>query len=312
MVLVRVSPRFSTTWCTYVAKRYERVLRCGVPGPAVETLRRFGSVEDDGQKYTSLLELFTDDAVYFDPLLGAQHGSPAILRFMEHMEKVVPLANVRFEHWHVEADETCGWATWDMIATPPGATAPIVMPGQSLYKLRNGKVCFVADYLDPISYARLRPGGPVPDPTPGHGLALPYVLAADTVATRPAEALIREFWRLQDGGDYSLLAPLFADDAVFVDPSYGRIVGGAAISEFMTLMKTEMPARGVTFELVDAAGDTNVGWSQWWCHFPNGSVPGWTLHTFRDGKFTYDADFMDSALSKALYDQRAVGAGRVE
>ncbi len=281
-----------------------------MPGPAVETLRRFGSVEDDGQKYTSLLELFTNDAVYYDPLLGAQQGTAAILSFMEHMEKVVPLANVRFENWTVEADETCGWVTWDMIATPPGsADGPIVMPGQSLYRLRDGKVCFVADYLDPVSYARLRPGGPVPDPTPGHGLAKKFARPIDTIAGRPAEALMREFWHLQDSGDYSLLAPLFADDAVFVDPIYGHIVGGTAISEFMTLMKTEMPALGVTFELVDAVGDTNVGWSQWWCHFANGSVPGWTLHTFRDGQFTYDADFMDSARSKQLRDERAAASG---
>lgn len=280
-----------------------------MPGPAVETLRRFGSVEDDGQKYTSLLELFTDDAVYYDPLLGAQHGTGAILTFLQHMEKVVPLANVRFENWTVEADETCGWATWDMIATPPGSVdGPIVMPGQSLYRLRDGKVCFVADYLDPISYARLRPSGPVPDPAPAHGLSKRYAPPLDTIAARPAEALMREFWRLQDSGDYSQLAPLFADDAVFLDPIYGRIVGGVAISEFMTLMKTEMPARGVTFELVDAAGDTSVGWSQWWCHFANGSVPGWTLHTFRDGQFTYDADFMDSARSKQLRDERAAAS----
>ena len=272
-----------------------------MPGPAVETLRRFGSVEDDGQKYTSLLELFTDDAVYYDPLLGAQHGTAAILSFMEHMETVVPLANVRFENWTVEADETCGWATWDMIATPPGsADEPIVMPGQSLYRLRDGKVCFVADYLDPVPYSRLRPGGPAPDPAPGHGLARSYAPSIDRIGNRPAEALIREFWRLQDGGDYSLLAPLFADDAVFVDPIYGRIVGGAAISEFMTLMKTEMPKKGVTFELVDAAGDTNVGWSQWWCHFSTGSIPGWTLHTFANGQFTYDADFMDSPAARQI------------
>ncbi len=279
-----------------------------MPGSAVETLRRFGSVEDDGQKYTSLLELFTDDAIYYDPLLGAQQGRAAILSFMEHMEKVVPLANVTFRNWTVEADEACGWATWDMIARVPEGDE-IVMPGQSLYRLRDAKVCFVADYLDPISYARLRPGGPVPNPAPGHGLALPFLSSASTLSERPAEALVRRFWELQDTGDYGLLAPLFADDAVFVDLLYGTLEGGVAITDFMAKMKQEMPARGVTFELVDAAGDTNVAWSQWWCHFPNGSVPGWTLHTVRGDQFTYDADFMDVAASKALRDARETSSG---
>lgn len=285
-----------------------RTVRSDMPGPAVETLRRFGSIEEDGQKYTSLLDLFTDDAVYYDPLLGAQRGRQAIQSFMEHMEKVVPMANVTFRDWTVEADDACGWATWDMIARVPDGE-DIVMPGQSLYRLRDAKVCFVADYLDPVSYARLRPGGPVPNAAAGHGLALPYRPSADTIASRPAEALVRRFWELQDTGDYGLLAPLFADDAVFTDPTYGRMEGGAAITDFMATMKTEMPARGVTFELVDAAGDTNVAWSQWWCHFPNGSVPGWTLHTVRDGRFTFDADYFDTAASKALRDVREARPG---
>lgn len=279
-----------------------------MPGPAVETLRRFGSVEDDGQKYTSLLELFTDDAVYYDPLLGAQQGPSAIRSFMEHMEKVVPLANVKFRNWTVEADETCGWATWDMIARVPDGDE-IVMPGQSLYRLRDGKVCFVADYLDPVSYARLRPGGPVPNAAAGHGLALPYAPPLASIFDRPAEALVRRFWELQDTGDYGLLAPLFANDAVFMDLIYGRMEGGAAITDFMALMKQEMPGRGVTFALVDVAGDENVAWSQWWCQFPNGSVPGWTLHTVRDGQFTLDADFFDVAASKALRTAGETGGG---
>ncbi len=288
---------------THLAFPGERIVRSVMPGPAVETLLRFGSVEDDGQKYTSLLELFTDDAVYYDPMLGAQHGRAAITSFMEHMEKVVPLANVKFRNWTVEADESCGWATWDMIASAPGSDE-IVMPGQSLYRLRDGKVCFVADYLDPISYARLRPDGPVPNAAGGHGLAVPYAPSLATIGARPAEALLRRFWQLQDTGDYGLLAPLFAADAVFMDPIFGRMEGGKAITDFMAKMKTEMPARGVTFELVDAAGDANVAWSQWWCHFANGSVPGWTLHTVRDGRFTFDADYLDVAASKALREAR--------
>ena len=279
-----------------------------MPGPAVETLLRFGSVEDDGQKYTSLLELFTDDAVYYDPMLGAQKGRAAITSFMEHMEKVVPLANVKFRNWTVEADESCGWATWDMIAGVSGSEE-IVMPGQSLYRLRDGKVCFVADYLDPVSYARLRPDGPVPNAAAGHGLAVPSAPSPASIGARPAEALVRHFWQLQDTGDYGLLAPLFADDAVFVDPIFGRMEGGQAITDFMAKMKTEMPARGVTFELVDAAGDDRVAWSQWWCHFPNGSVPGWTLHTVRDGQFTFDADYFDVAASKALREAREATTG---
>jgi hypothetical protein len=65
-------------------------------------------------------------------------------------------------------------------------------------------------------------------------------------------------------------------------------------------METEMPQQGVRFELVDAAGDEQVAWSQWWCHFPTGSIPGWTLHTVRDGLITLDADYFDVVAARAL------------
>jgi hypothetical protein len=57
---------------------------------------------------------------------------------------------------------------------------------------------------------------------------------------------------------------------------------------------------GVSFELVDAAGDDTVGWSQWNCRFPNGVVPCWTLHTFRDWAFTLDADYFDTNVARSL------------
>lgn len=266
-----------------------------MPGPAVAILKNFGQVEDD-QRYTRLVELFTDDAIYYDPFMGAQRGTAEIQKFMEHMEKVVPLAGVRFEDWQVEADTVCGWARWTMVVKAEHGDVPI--KGQSLYRLRDGKVCFVADYLDPIAYSELR-GGALPDLRSAAGLSTSFAPPASD-GQYPALDLVRTFWTTQDAGDYTLLAPLFTDDAVFEDPMYGNMVGGKAISDFMALMKSEMPARGVTFELVDCAGDTNVAWSQWWCHLPNGSIPGWTLHTVRGNQFTLDADYFDTAARNAL------------
>jgi steroid Delta-isomerase len=113
-----------------------------MPGPAVDVLRRFGAVEDD-QRYTRLVELFTDDAVYYDPFLGAQRGREAIAGFMAHMEDVVPASGIRFLDWEVEADTVCGWSRWTMAGPgPDGAEVPV--PGQSIYRLRDGLVCFAA------------------------------------------------------------------------------------------------------------------------------------------------------------------------
>ena len=70
---------------------------------------------------------------------------------------------------------------------------------------------------------------------------------------------ITRFWAIQDGGDYSLLAPLFSDDAVLEDPVFGTFTGGPAIAAFMAKMNVEMAARGASFRLVEAAGDDDDG-----------------------------------------------------
>ena len=87
---------------------------------------------------------------------------------------------------------------------------------------------------------------------------------------------------------------------MFTDQTSGDFVGKEAITAFMNRMDTEMTARGVTFSLDDCAGDETVGWSQWTCHLPGGSFPGWTLHKVRDGKFTLDSDYFDVAQAAKL------------
>ena len=265
-----------------------------MPGPAVEIISQFGAVEDD-QRYTRLVELFTDDAIYYDPFFGAQRGKEAIREFMAHMEKVVPGSGARFDSWETEADTNCGWARWLMVAPNPDGVE-VAVPGQSLYRLRDGKVSFVADHLDCGAYRRLRGADAK---TPDHASALGLSADANNAGGSALDS-IQQFWEIQNAGRYTELAPLFAHDAVFTDIVYGEFRGRLAIADYFARMEAEMPAMGVTFELVDAAGDESVGWSQWNCRFPNGVVPGWTLHTFRDGEFTLDSDYFDTNATRAL------------
>ncbi len=263
-------------------------------GSAAEIIARFGAVEDD-QRYTRLVELFADDAIYYDPFMGAQRGRDAIREFMGHMERLVPAANVRFDDWQVQADSTVGWSTWIMVA--PGADgAEVGVPGQSVYRLNPaGQVTFVADYLDVVAHRRLRPEGPRPDLASAGGLSAGFETAGG-----PALDLVRRFWQIQDEARYEDLAELFAPDAVFTDQVYGRFEGHDAVTTYLARMQNEMPAQGVTFELIDCAGEETVAWSQWWCVFPNGRIPGWTLHTVRDGRFTLDADYFDVLAARRL------------
>jgi ketosteroid isomerase-like protein len=266
-------------------------------GPARDVIERFGAVEQD-QRYTRLADQFTADAVYWDPFLGAQVGRPAVEAFLAHMERLVPKTGTRFESWESQGDETCGWSRWVM--TMPGADGQRVpLPGQSLYRLRGGKVRFAADYLDTRAWRRFRPDRQPPDVAGAQGLGAPLGAAGDEPEPT-ALALVRRFWEIQDeGARYTGLVPLFAEDAVFEDLVYGRFEGLDAIRGYLGQMEQEMPDGGITFHLVDAAGDEEVAWSQWTCRFPGGAVPGWTLHLVRDGRFTLDADYFDRVAAAA-------------
>ncbi|MFM8563860.1 MAG: nuclear transport factor 2 family protein [Acidimicrobiia bacterium] len=151
---------------------------------ASEIITMFGSVEDD-QKYTRLVSLFTDDAVYYDPFAGAQVGRSAIHEFMAEMERVIPAMGVYFSNWETRADSHVGWSRWEMVVPVNGVEHPI--PGQSLYRLRDGKVCFVADYVDPVAYGRIRP-----DRRPNAAAAA--AVPKGTSAVGAASSAVRALW----------------------------------------------------------------------------------------------------------------------
>jgi ketosteroid isomerase-like protein len=257
---------------------------------AHDVIQMFGSVEDD-QKYGRLVEFVTDDAIYCDPFAGPQRGKAAITEFMAEMERVIPKMGVYFADWETVADTTVGWSRWTMVVPVNGVEHPI--PGQSLYRLRDGKVCYAADYVDSAAYRKLRPE------------VVPDLLAASrepkgTNVAGSAASLVHTFWEMQTSARYAELSSLFADDSVFTDQVFGRFEGIDAVRQYLTRMETEMPESGATFTLDDHAGDETVAWSQWTCHLPNGSFPGWTLHSVSNGKFTLDADYFDVVAARKL------------
>lgn len=260
---------------------------------AHDVIQRFGSVEDD-QRYTRLMDAFTDDAIYCDPFAGPQRGRAAIGEFMHEMERVIPKMGVYFANWETVAEETVGWSRWTMVVPIDGVEHPI--DGQSLYRLRDGLVCYAADYVDSAAYARIRP-----DRHPDLASAASEPKGTDRAGS--AAMTVALFWKLQTSARYGELASLFADDAVFTDQVYGSFVGRDAVSEYLKRMEVEMPESGTTFRLVDFAGDSSVAWSQWICDMPGGSIPGWTLHTLREGQITLDADYFDVAAARRLRKQ---------
>ncbi len=126
-------------------------------------------------------------------------------------------------------------------------------------------------------------------PVGGATSVLPF-----TAMAGDAHDTIKRFWEIQDGGDYSQLASLFADDAVLVDPVFGTFTGGEAIAGFMQRMNVEMAARGASFRLVELAGDDSTAWAQWEATTSAGPRTGVGVYRVRDGKLIYYRDYMNA------------------
>ncbi|MEM1433173.1 MAG: nuclear transport factor 2 family protein [Pseudomonadota bacterium] len=106
-----------------------------------------------------------------------------------------------------------------------------------------------------------------------------------------AKATIEQFWSIQNGRDYTKLVPLFADDAVFVDPSIGVVRGKDAIASLFAQITEDLAEQGAHFDVLEIAGDEHVAWSRWVWRRPDGDVEGVGLYRVENGKLTYYRDF---------------------
>ncbi len=104
---------------------------------------------------------------------------------------------------------------------------------------------------------------------------------------------VRRFWEIQDGGDYTRTAELFADDAVLVDPVYGVFEGREAIAAFMARMNAAVGAIDGVFTLEDLAGGPDSAWARWRFSSARGEREGVGIYRVRDGRITYYRDYMD-------------------
>lgn len=108
-----------------------------------------------------------------------------------------------------------------------------------------------------------------------------------------AQRVIEQFWQIQDEGDYTRLAPLFAEDAVVEDPVWGTHRGREAILGFMTTMVKEMGERKIHFTVDEIFGDDHACWARWTMHSPAGSHGGVGIYKVEGGQLTYYRDYVD-------------------
>ena len=106
---------------------------------------------------------------------------------------------------------------------------------------------------------------------------------------------IKRFWDIQDAGDYTATAALFATDAVFVDPIYGTFTSRDEIAAFMAKMNTAVAEQNGVFTLVELAGGDESAWAQWHFSSDRGEREGVGVYRVRNGEITYYRDYMNEA-----------------
>ncbi len=110
-----------------------------------------------------------------------------------------------------------------------------------------------------------------------------------------AQNTITRFWEIQDAGDYTATAALFAEDAMFVDPVYGIFEGREAIASFMAKMNDAVGSINGVFDLVEVAGGDDSAWAQWSFRSDHGIREGVGIYRVRNGQITYYRDYMNPA-----------------
>lgn len=111
-------------------------------GEAQDVIERFWKVQDSGD-YTRLVELFAEDAVIEDPVYGTFRGHDEIHAFMSKMVAVMGERKIHFTIDEIFGDDHAVWSRWTM-HSPGGSRG-----GCGIYKVRDGKLTYYRDYMDP-------------------------------------------------------------------------------------------------------------------------------------------------------------------
>ena len=108
---------------------------------AKEVIEKFWEIQDEGD-YTKVIELFSEDAVFEDPIYGTFNGKEEILEFMKKMNKEMRARNMTFIAREIDGDGEVAWAQW--VANSPSWA----IEGCGLYRVKNGLMTYYKDYMN--------------------------------------------------------------------------------------------------------------------------------------------------------------------
>jgi len=114
---------------------------------AVEVIKKFWEIQDEGD-YTKVIDLFSEDALFEDPVYGNFNGKAEILEFMKKMNKEMSSRNITFRAIKIDGGGDIAWTQW-IADTPEGE-----IEGCGLYKVENGLMTYYKDYMNAPSNSK--------------------------------------------------------------------------------------------------------------------------------------------------------------
>ena len=108
---------------------------------AIEVIKKFWEIQDEGD-YTKVIDLFSEDALFEDPVYGTFRGKSEILGFMKKMNEEMRSREMTFRAVKIDGGGEVAWTQW--IAKSPDGE----IEGCGLYKVENGLMTYYRDYMN--------------------------------------------------------------------------------------------------------------------------------------------------------------------
>ena len=108
---------------------------------AIEVIKKFWEIQDEGD-YTKVIDLFSEDALFEDPVYGTFRGKLEILEFMKKMNEEMRSREMTFRAVKIDGGGEVAWTQW--IAESPDGE----IEGCGLYKVENGLMTYYRDYMN--------------------------------------------------------------------------------------------------------------------------------------------------------------------
>ena len=115
--------------------------RVSTSGEAYDVIKQFWSNQDSGD-YTLTAHMFSEDAVFDDPIFGTFNGRSEISQFLEKMNTVVASINGKFRLEELAGDDHTAWAQWSFTSDDG------YREGVGVYRVEDGCITYYRDYMN--------------------------------------------------------------------------------------------------------------------------------------------------------------------